>query len=173
MKRVRDALELHPEEGKLTILGERFWLAHNAEFISLRRKLEETMGRAANGFVYREGEQTGAAYTKFLRTSFQAEIDPLDTRGRFEYCLGWLSRVGYGRFRLESFHPDRNEARVVLENSIEAESYGPAQVTVCYVTAGILGHIAGLLGGVTALASEVACRSTGSDRCEFEIRKTK
>ena len=170
MKTLKEALGLEEAKGRVSLFGQRFWLAHHVEFVSLRRKLEEIMGRAANGFVYREGEQTGAAYTRFIESKFRRDLERLSALDRFRFYLDWLSRIGYGRFRVEAFDERTHSASVALEDGIEAESYGEASAPVCFSTAGILGHVAGILCNCTVLTTETECRAAGSAHCEFKIR---
>ncbi len=169
MTRLRDAIEIREEEGKMALFGHRFWLAHSAEFVSLRSALEQIMGRAADGLVYHEGEQTGAAYMQLIQSALEDQLRGRDLRGQADLYLEWLSRIGYGRFRIDEFDSARGVARITLQDSIEAESYGTSKAPACHTISGILGQLAGTLWGRTARSNETACKSKGADACDFVI----
>lgn len=167
--RLQDALRSEEETGTLELYGHRFWLSHVAEFASLQRAQEGVMGPAAKSIVYREGEVNGVAYVGMFRSVFRDSLEGKGPGAQLALLLRWLTILGYGRLQAREVHEAQGVVRIRLENSIEAESYGPSDVPICYSIAGCLGSLVGSVWGRPAACREERCAATNEPCCDFVV----
>jgi len=78
--------------------------------------------------------------------------------------MGWFKIIGM----------DWNEAEktktIVLEHTVESESFGQTGKNVCFCTAGLLAGIVEGAFGIKVQAKEIKCRSKGDEHCVFQIK---
>jgi len=164
------ALRIDPRAGILKVLDTRFALLRPIVLVNIQRQLEQTVGASTKGFMYLAGErtaETGVDVAGSLVQDFEKDPLTLDS-------IGWLTNalalLGYGRFEVLRFDPVEKRIAIALSNSPFAEAYGSAPKPVCHLIAGFLAGLGRRLLAQELLCEEIACKSQGKARCEFELR---
>lgn len=165
-KQTADVALRNAGPGILESNGERIILLPPSAVVNIQKQLEATVGISARGFLYLAGTRSGKAIVENL-TDRPSRPDEF-----FRNALERLSAQGWGHFGLTVVDTVGGKYSVVLDESAIASSYGSSTKPVCHLLAGWIAGLTEALHGQTLLCDEIACKSQGRPRCEFEVRPT-
>ncbi len=162
-----------PENGEITISGERYILARAETFsVQLRRILEREYGRlAAEKISYNLGRAAGTKDAEFFMERLQLEKGPAALSAgpvHFAY-VGWASVDIFPEsqpttdedYFLVYDHPFSFEAHSYIKEGIKAPR------PVCFMNAGYSSGWCQVAFGVELVAKEISCRARGDEKCIF------
>lgn len=163
-------VESKPRAGTFRILNQRLLIVRPEVIVDLQKQLEQSLGLSSKGFIYLAGEKSAKEGHNLLEgfsDGQEGELGPLDALNRVADSMALL---GWGRLEVTTTDAAAQRYMLTLENSPIAEAYGPSKKPVCHILAGWLAGVADNILGRNLLCEEVACRSQGKPRCEFELR---
>jgi len=166
-------MQYAPDQGEITIHGERYILARAATLsVQLRKILEEEYGRlAAEKIAYNLGRAAGTKDAEFFMEKLPLAQGPEAlSAGPLHFAhTGWAF-VDI----LEESAPSQDEDYFLLYDhpySFEADSYINEKIVtsrpVCQMNAGYSSGWCQVAFGVELVAKEICCRAKGDDKCRF------
>jgi predicted hydrocarbon binding protein len=168
-----DELKLNPEQGTISIHGERYILARATTFsIQLKVILEKEYGRlAAEKIAYNLGRAAGTQDAEFFIDKLGLEKGPAAlSAGPVHFAFaGWA----FVDIFPESKPTMDNDYFLIYDHpySFEANSYMAQNKTmerpVCHMNAGYSSGWCQVAFGVDLTSKEISCRAMGDDKCIF------
>ncbi len=162
-----------PDQGEITIQGERYILARAATFsIQLQKILEEEYGRlAAEKIVYNLGRAAGTKDAEFFMRKMGLSQGPEAlSAGPVHFAHAGWAFVDI----LEESDPSQDEEYFLLYDhpySFEADSYLNEKIStnrpVCRMNAGYSSGWCQVAFGIELVAKEISCRARGDAQCRF------
>jgi predicted hydrocarbon binding protein len=149
------------QPGRLSYLGSRYLLIRPETIVAMQRAVEAALGDQAAECFAAGGRAGGGKAIADVTGEPAARIATLLATG---------SSIGWGRFALESFSPDR--LVVVVHESPFAEAYGSAEAPVCHLTTGVLDSLARSVLGEGWVVRETECAAVDAPACRFEAERT-
>lgn len=170
IKDLLDRLRFAPDEGRISLGGQRMLLLHVAAVQALRHELIETLGvERARATLTRMGYQAGAYDATFAR-QVRSSGPALDTFwvGPQLHSIEGVVRVELLRMEidLESGH---HYGEFLWHDSAEDEDhvgrYGLSDAPACWMQIGYASGYTSAFMGRNIVYREVECRSMGFDHC--------
>lgn len=170
IKDLLDRLRFAPEEGRISLGGQRMLLLHVAAMHTLRHELIETLGVAhARATLTRMGYKAGAYDATFAR-QVRSAGPALDAFwvGPQLHSIEGVVRVELLRMEidLESGH---HYGEFLWHDSAEDEDhvgrYGLSDAPACWMQIGYASGYTSAFMGRNIVYREVECRAMGSDHC--------
>lgn len=166
-------LKREPENGTISIQGERYILARATTFsVQLKVILEKEYGRlAAERIAYDLGRAAGTQDAEFFIDKFGLEKGPVAlSAGPVHFAFaGWAFVDIFPESK-----PTSDENYFLIYDhpySFEANSYitekKMMERPVCHMSAGYSSGWCQVAFGVDLAAKEISCRARGDDRCIF------
>lgn len=166
-------LKQNPEQGTISIQGERYILARATTFsIQLKMILEKEYGRlAAEKIAYNLGRAAGTQDAEFFIDKLGLEKGPAAlSAGPVHFAFaGWAFVDIFPESK-----PTMDENYLLLYDhpySFEANSYmaekKKMERPVCHMNAGYSSGWCQVAFGVDLTAKEISCRARGDDKCLF------
>ena len=87
-----------------------------------------------------------------------------------DMAFTFFSQMGWFRIVSMTWNEAEKTKTIVLEHTVESESFGNIGKKVCYGTAGLLAGIIEGAFGIKVRGKEISCRSKGDANCVFEIK---
>ncbi len=156
--------------GRFRLGGQRLLLFRPEPLVDIQKHLEGTLGLSSKGFLYLAGERSGREGHSLFRDSLVPPSAPEGEAALLNRSITPLSLLGWGHFEVTLLDPAVPRFRVALENSPIAEAYGESKRPVCHLIAGWIAGMAERALGRDLLCDELACRSQGKPRCEFQLQ---
>jgi uncharacterized protein len=166
-------LERAPEQGHISISGERYIMARAATFsVQLRKILEEQYGRiAAEKLAYALGRAAGTKDAEFFIEKLGLERGPAAlSAGPVHFAfVGWA----YVDIFPESAPTTDEDYYLIYDHpySFEADAYLREGIStdrpVCHMNAGYSSGWCQVAFGVELAAREVSCRARRDEKCIF------
>ncbi len=162
-KSLLSQIEFHPEAGSLLFKDVRYMLIRPETLAALQKGIEKELGPRSADLIYESGFTGGRLSTERYRELFHLSSEQV-----LLYMLEMGGQIGWGKFVLERFEPERKKISVRILNSPFAAAYGLSSQPVCHFIRGVLGGIsAGIFGDPQGIA-ETHCAAQGSPFCLFE-----
>jgi len=162
-----------PENGEITISGERYVLARAVTFsVQLKEILEQEYGRlAAEKIAYNLGRAAGTKDAEFFMKKLSLEQGPAALSAgpvHFAY-VGWAfvdifpesAPTTDENYLLIYDHPYSFEANSFIHEGNEVDR------PVCHMNAGYSSGWCQVAFGVDLRAKEISCRARGDEKCLF------
>jgi anti-anti-sigma regulatory factor len=168
-------LSFKPDEGRVTLAGERMLIFRQDSLGVLRRLLYDQLGeRLSRSLLTHFGHQCGSGDYATLSANYEWETD-LDEMGAGPALHTWEGIVHVEPTLLEY---DRDQGhfhmRGIWRNSYEAEIhrelFGRSDEPVCHSLTGYASGWCSAFFGKPTVAIETKCMGKGDPHCEFEIR---
>lgn len=163
-------IEADPPAGVFRLFAQRLLILRPEAFVDLQKQLEATVGLSSKGFVYLAGEKSAREGHAFFDRLGGTSPDPADEPALLAHSIAPLAFLGWGRFAVSPVDAAAHRYLVTLEGSPLAEAYGESKKPVCHLVAGWVAGTAEHVLGQSFLCEEIACRSQGRPRCEFQLR---
>lgn len=151
---------LDPKKGEVYYLGVNSVINQRTTHAYYLKAIEKFMGPGVKTILYNAGKRIGKL--KFCEHVKQAKKK--DSK-LLEGALDYLSRCGYGRFRVIHFG---DSSGIEVFNSIGAAGI-KSEKQACYITAGILAGLFELITGKECFCAEDTCIAKGDSSCTFKI----
>ena len=161
---ILDELKYHQSSGALAYKGVRYMLIRPETIVGFQKTIEETSPRAAGDAIFQGGFRGG-----YLSAKTYKEIHDFDSSQIIEFMMKMGTEIGWGRFAVDEFDPERRTLQVTVENSPFAEAYGESSEGVCHLIRGVISGLATILFSGNCVASEVECLARGDNYCVFKI----
>ncbi len=170
-----EMLSFKPDEGRVTLAGERMLIFRQDSLGVLRRLLYDQLGeRLSRSILTHFGHQCGSGDYATLSANYEWETD-LDEMGAGPALHTWEGIVHVEPLHLEfdrkagTFHM-KGIWRNSYEAEIHRELFGVGESPVCHSLTGYAsGWCSGFIGR-RVIAIETKCVGKGDEHCEFEIR---
>ena len=147
-----------PVQGQLAIGGHRYLLIRPETLGPLCRSDQ----REVQKLLYAGGEAGGVAAAGSVLTTGAVG------RNAFVQLLEVGAGLGWGRFHLESWEPER--VAVTLTNGAFVQAARPAAQPGCHTVRGVLAGMITVIRGAPYTGVETNCAACGDESCTFELR---
>jgi predicted hydrocarbon binding protein len=173
IKDLLDRLRFAPEEGRISLGGQRMLLLHVAAVQTLRHELIETLGVAhARATLTRMGYQAGAYDATFAR-QVRSTGTALDTFwvGPQLHSIEGVVRVELLRMEID-LEAGHHYGEFLWHDSAEDEDhvdrYGLSDAPACWMQIGYASGYTSAFMGRNIVYREVECRAMGFDHCRVK-----
>ncbi|MGK2941930.1 MAG: sigma 54-interacting transcriptional regulator [Immundisolibacter sp.] len=170
IKDLLERLRFLPQEGLISLGGQRMLLLHAAAVQTLRHELIETLGvERARATLTRMGYQAGAHDATFAR-QVRAAGPPLDMFwvGPQLHSIEGVVRVELLRMEID-LEAGHHYGEFLWHDSLEDEDHanrdGLSDAPVCWMQIGYASGYTSAFMGRTIVYREVECRAMGFDQC--------
>ena len=157
-------LSFAPDKGGLFYKEVRYLLIRPEVLLTFQKEIEEEMGEKAGRILFLSGFQGGSLSSKKYREVFHLYDEEIV---RFMIEMG--PQIGWGRFGLERFDPEKKSLSVTVHHSPFAEAYGVSNRPVCHFIRGVLSGMATIVFKEECEITETYCLSKGDSFCKFEL----
>ncbi len=161
---ILDDLEYDENSGTLTYHGVRYLLVRPETIIDFQKEIEKVLGKNAKEGFYQGGFSGGYLSSKKYKETFNYSDKQL-----IDFMMKMGTEIGWGKFTLNHFDPEKGILGVSVKNSPFAGSYGKSSKCVCDLIRGVVGGMASIIFDQYCIAHEVECVSKGFKKCVFIV----
>ena len=163
IKKLLMARELNMEEGQITILGQTVVMQPLVIWVKLQKELEK---RGMGYLVYVIAKDAGKEWLLGLKKHSNMSINDLVNWG-----VSTISFSGWGKTSILNYDQKNKRGIAHVSDSTFAKMYGPSRDPVDHVVRGFAAAAGCIYFGEDVDAVETKCISTGSNICEFIVKK--
>lgn len=158
---IRD-LHYDQAEGRLSIGPLRYLLVRPELLAEIQKGLEDRLGAKSAEYLYAAGSSWAAGALRRLAAA------PADEPQDLVHALcRHASGLGWGRWELAGWEPDKQSLGVRVSGSPFARAYGQSDQPVCHLISGAVAGLTEALFRVPATCSEHGCVAQGDPDCFF------
>jgi predicted hydrocarbon binding protein len=158
-----NTLTLDESQGLLRLGALRHVLMRPETLAEIQKGVEDRLGPKSAEYLYAAGAAWAVALCKRLKKAGDGEA-PGDV---LLAACDHATRLGWGRWKLQTFAPDARRLAIQVIDSPFAESYGVAEGPVCHLITGAVAGLAESLLGMPVAGTESSCRAAGEPGCLF------
>jgi len=172
---IKKLMEFDANRGTIHVYGTRSAIFATHDFAVLHEAVEKLAGNAGPAILRTQGEESGRidvrkAWRKSLE-GFGVEFEPSTVFSMFPVIQSYF---GWGKIIFAGIDKETGQGTLLIENCFEADAIleirkGPKEKPQCHF---ITGYLKGFFSEVTGKklnVVEVKCKTTGDERCEFQI----
>jgi len=152
------------EKGGLFYKEVRYLLIRPEVLVTLQKEIGKELGEKANRILFQSGFQGGSLSSKKYREVFHLSDEEI-----LRFMIEMGSQIGWGRFELKRFDPEKKSLSVKVYHSPFAEAYGTSTIPVCQFIRGVLTGMASVIFNKESEVNEILCLAKGDPFCRFEL----
>jgi predicted hydrocarbon binding protein len=162
---ILDQLEYDPSSGALTYKGVRYILIRPETIAGFQHALEKINPKATRQAFFQGGFEGGfLSATKYQKMYKFTDLQIL------EFMMQMGTEIGWGKFRINHYSPDKKLLQVTVDKSPFSETYGKSSNGVCDLIRGVISGLASALFSKDCEATEISCIASGDKKCVFAIK---
>jgi len=163
-------LTFDSKSGRMFVQGMPVWFMSPFSYVEMQAQLEDLMGKAAKGVLYRAAEQAGRRFAETLGAANTAEGDDGTHLAVLLRLAEFLRHVGHGYAELVIVDIGRIETTWTMPQNYISELHAPTNEPVCHFYSGAIAGAVSAVFGRSVACDEVKCRAKGDPACEFRTR---
>jgi predicted hydrocarbon binding protein len=155
-------LDYDAEEGVLRIGPLRYLLMRPETLSEIQKGVEDRLGPKASEYLYAAGASWAVGAIRRLREALEEDGQEL-----VQAVCRQATEMGWGRWELAGWEPEKRTLAVRVHSSPFAAAYGQSDAPVCHLVAGAVSGLAETVFSMPTTSSELSCRAQGDPHCLF------
>jgi predicted hydrocarbon binding protein len=149
--------------GEIKAGGLRYLLVRPETLAEIQKGVEDRLGPKAAEYLYTAGASWAVSALKRLK----GEV-PEDGAHLPQALCRHATELGWGRWELLSFDPEKHLLVVRVFSSPFAAAYGQSDLPACHLIAGAISGLGEFMFNMPAATIEEGCAAQGSPHCTFK-----
>ena len=156
-----------PSKGRIFLQNAPVWFMSPEYYVDLQLQLEQTMGKASKGILYRAAEQSGRRIAQMISAGLDPNADDMTRVTILLKIAEFVPTMGHGKVALVIEDLGQLKTAWTMPYSQIAEIRRPSDHPACHFYAGAAAGIVSEVFGRPVMGEEVECAATGGKACVF------